>query len=103
MNTETLSYIHNFCREHDLTIVHEDGYVDIVIGPALFTIQTRPHYCDRGRFIVQCFSQDPSLFYIDDADLFPHYYFKMENMLSELLEFIKVRGLNKNEKAKINS
>lgn len=74
-----------------------DG-VEIVIGgwryprgadPVQFKIivAKRPHYCDRGRYLV--YNEAPGL---DDADGWPRYYFSFEAMVSEIREWLKARS-----------
>jgi hypothetical protein len=46
----------------------------------------RPHYCDRGRYAVNC-----NLPGIDWADSFPRYYMSREVAVSETEAFLKWR------------
>ena len=60
---------------------HDDVLVDWSLS-----IVERPHYCDRGRFIV--YVEAPT---IDGADGFPRYYFDWDRMLAELEAWIAGR------------
>lgn len=80
--------ISDFCNGNKLTCNVQDTWIDITVGTGTFCIEQRPSYCDRGRFTVKAFSSDYSKFYIDESDCFPRYYFKMENLLSELKAYI---------------
>lgn len=94
MHEITIRQIKGFCIANNYQCEALDGYINIKIGCALFCIEQRPSYCDRGRFTIKAFTSDYTRFYIDDADGFPRYFFKMENLLSELKEYI---DFNKNK------
>lgn len=70
------------------------NWIDIKLDKGLVSIESRPPYCDRGRFIVRVFSNCVETFYIDSADSFPRYYFVFENLLSELTHWLAARNVN---------
>lgn len=59
-------------------------------GELIFTATPRPHYCNRGRWLV--FVVDQGLLDVDGADGFPRYYFKLETMRSEIETFANARA-----------
>ena len=50
------------------------------------TVSERPHYCDRGHFMVNCW-----LPYIDGADGLPRYYMSRDAAVSETEAFLRWR------------
>ena len=67
-------------------------YIELDSANIEVTIERRPAYCDRGRWLVQAVSQAPAALSIDFADGFPRYYFGDEALVSELLAWLKARG-----------
>ncbi len=65
------------------------SYLEQQVGPILMTIEKRPHYCDRGRYMVKAFGED-----IDGSDMFPRYYFDYECMATEVKLFFEARKLS---------
>jgi hypothetical protein len=88
MSPEIINELETFCISKKLVGKAESDWFDIIIGPAVFCIERRPYYCDRGRFTLKAFSNDGTKFYIDHSDGFPRYYFVLENLLSELEQYI---------------
>ena len=70
-----------------------DGYEDLRAGPVYITVESRPAYCDRGRWIVKASSNSPMLV-IDYADAFPRYYFDRECLEIEMTAWLSARGLS---------
>jgi hypothetical protein len=56
------------------------------------TIEQRPRHCDRGNFIVKLFPES-KLDDFDAQDGFPRYYFGIDACVSEICEWMRVRGL----------
>lgn len=57
-------------------------------------ISKRPHYCDRGNFLAHL-EVDAAGYLrlgIDEADLWPRYYFDEERMKLEILAWLHKRG-----------
>ena len=54
-------------------------------------ISQRPHYCDRGRWLVHAESTDPAILTIDAADGFPRYYFYNESLVREFGHWFALR------------
>lgn len=72
------------------------GYASIPLKNGLITIEPRPSYCDRGRFIVKIFpDMDQQELFIDGQDMFPRYYFNDDCMIKELELFIEKRKQEK--------
>lgn len=67
----------------------------ISIGPARVRIAERPHYCDRGRYLLRASSVNPTELTIDEQDLFPRYYFNNDCLVKELWSWFKARKLRK--------
>jgi hypothetical protein len=57
-----------------------------ITGRMVAWLQARPHYCDRGHFIVKCNLPD-----LDGADCFPRYYMSKEVAKSETEAFLRWR------------
>lgn len=56
------------------------------------TMEPRPHYCDRGNWVVKVTPVHESLADIDAQDGFPRYYFDFENMMEEVLAWLERRN-----------
>jgi len=62
-------------------------FYKIEVGDKLVaTLEARPPYCDRGRFIAKCFL--PGL---DGADGFPRYYMHFETAKEEMVLWLRWR------------
>ena len=66
------------------------GYADIFCSDCTITVTSRPIYCDRGRWMVAVFS-NKTLFAVDDADMFPRYYFKDQSLIEEMEAWMEIR------------
>lgn len=69
--------------------VDEYNIVLIDVGPMHMWISPRPHYCDRGRWLVHVESSDPIKLHIDGADGFPRYYYTVTALVTEVCSFMK--------------
>jgi hypothetical protein len=58
----------------------------LISGCIVATLETRPHYCDRGHYSIKCYLPD-----IDGADSFPRYYMSKEVAKAETESFLKWR------------
>ena len=58
-------------------------------GGYQISIIPRPFYWDRGKWLVQLRSK--IVYGVDDCDLFPRYYFKLENAKEEMLLWANAR------------
>ncbi len=56
------------------------------------SIEKRPGYCDRGRFIAKLHMKDPRVLFIDTSDGWPRYYFVWSNCVTEIEEWLKMRN-----------
>lgn len=68
-------------------------YVSIKTDGGEITIEKRPLYCDRGKYIIKVFSSCPVKLHIDESDMFPRYYFAYTNMIDEIERWINARNL----------
>lgn len=76
-------------KDKVLKEIDEKRFAAINLKDGQLTIEPRPVHCDRGNFIVKAFAFENQInLYIDDADLFPRYYFGFDNMISELEAWI---------------
>lgn len=69
----------------------------ISIGPARVRIAERPHYCNRGRYLLHASSVNPIILTIDEQDLFPRYYFNNDCLVKELWSWINARKLRQHK------
>lgn len=56
----------------------------------LISVERRPHYCDRGTFVVKLAIRH---LHIDAHDAFPRYYFHEECLVKELEAWMDARDL----------
>ena len=71
----------------DWRYIESMSFWELRVSTALVTIESRPHYCDRGHFVGKVFGIDD----IDCADAFPRYYMDLERAKLELAEWLKWR------------
>jgi len=64
----------------------QTGYYELTVGPYYFSIEPRPAYCDRGRWIAKVSGPD-----LDASDGWPRYYFDLERGLAEIQEWLRMR------------
>jgi hypothetical protein len=77
-----------------VTHEHTAGqWLRIDVAQAQITIEPRPHYCDRGNFIVKVFPRGDLALSLDEQDGFPRYYFGVQACADEVREWIRVRCL----------
>lgn len=69
------------------------NYLTISCDNCEICIEPRPRYCDRGQFVVKVLSKDLEKLHIDAADMFPRYYFKLENACNEIDCWIAARNI----------
>jgi hypothetical protein len=68
-------------------------YLEIRVPQAWITIEPRPHYCDRGNFIVKVTPYGDLALSLDEQDGFPRYYFTVLACASEILAWMSARGI----------
>lgn len=78
--------------QEGLAFREEDGYLQGEFPPLTVTVEMRPVYCDRGRYVVKAWSGDPTALTVDMADGFPRYYFHPDCAAREIHEWLKARG-----------
>jgi hypothetical protein len=71
----------------------EERWFVIDVEQAQITIEGRPHYCDRGNFIVKVFPRGDLALSLDDQDGFPRYYFGVQACADEVHEWMRVRRI----------
>ncbi|VVC75953.1 hypothetical protein AQUSIP_12540 [Aquicella siphonis] len=74
LNANSMNYIHIECDKADIYI------------------ESRPHYCDRGRFIVKVDSKAIEC-NIDEQDGYPRYYYNCFAMATEIDGFCLAKKL----------
>lgn len=67
-------------------------YMDVLFDRCRVSIEPRPPYCDRGRFIVKVDQCEP-FFTVDAHDCFPRYYFSAVACASEVMAWSRARRL----------
>lgn len=72
--------------------------IEIHKAPFFLWIDSRPAYCDRGRWLVHARSVDVTLAVVDDADMFPRYYFNDDALAKEVRAWLDVRMAGVNRK-----
>lgn len=78
---------------------HRAWYTDVPVrdfenkpGTWRIIAYPRPHYCDRGKWQVMVEDAPGSgVSPLDDAEFFPRFYFKLENMKSEIQQWVLER------------
>lgn len=76
-----------------LAVVQHQTYIEVVTDGARVSIENRPVYCDRGRFIVKVRPQGAFALEFDAQDGFPRYYFGVEECASEIHAWLEARKL----------
>ena len=72
-----------------VSVIDAYDVLTIDIGPLHLWIGQRPHYCDRGRWLVHVETRDPIALSLDAADGFPRYYYKDKSLVTEVVSFIE--------------
>lgn len=88
--------VEELLRDRGVPVERKDsavGYLEVAVEQALITIESRPHYCDRGNFIVKVFPHGPFRLELDASDGFPRYYFGPLACAEELRAWMAVRKL----------
>jgi hypothetical protein len=71
----------------------DERWLKIDVAQAQITIEPRPHYCDRGNFIVKVFPHGDLALSLDSQDGFPRYYFGVQACADEVHEWMRVRKI----------
>jgi hypothetical protein len=73
------------------------GYETLILPQVEITLESRPHYCDRGNFIAKVSIKTGYKFdkgcWVDDQDGWPRYYFDEARAKAEIEAWLKKRGL----------
>lgn len=73
-------------------LIEDRGGWWMLVAPGVdLSIEERPSYCDRGRYIVKAHPKGTDL-HVDWADGFPRYYFSRTRMVEELDAWLRARG-----------
>lgn len=75
-----------------MTVTERNGYWSIQARQCEITIEPRPAWCDRGRFIAKLHPNGVFALEIDEQDGWPRYYFDWERMLAEIAAWLTCRG-----------
>jgi hypothetical protein len=62
----------------------------VTIGQYVFRAVARPHYCDRGAWLVHLETSGALDF--DECDGFPRFFFRLENLKDEMQAWANKRG-----------
>jgi hypothetical protein len=65
------------------------GYWEVQYKNVHISIEPRPHYCDRGRWVAKISATE---MWLDEADCWPRYYFDLERAKLECEAFMKLRA-----------
>lgn len=57
----------------------------------MITIEARPHYCDRGRWLAKLFAGGEFAMEIDASDGWPRYYFDLHSAMRECEAWLDFR------------
>jgi hypothetical protein len=69
----------------------KDGYIEIAGKQCTITIESRPHYCDRGNLIAKLHPFGLLEREIDPSDGWPRYYFDLERAKLECEAWLEKR------------
>lgn len=69
----------------------ETKYFSVSADMVVVTMEPRPHYCDRGNWVVKVTPVHEDIADINGQDGFPRYYFDFENMMEEVLAWLERR------------
>lgn len=66
------------------------GWCEYKLKNGSLCIEKRPSHCDRGNYWVKIFVDSGQYdLFIDDADMFPRYYFELDCLVKEMNAWIK--------------
>ena len=68
------------------------GVLNIFGKDCEISLEPRPHYCDRGNYIAKIFPTGELARSLDNADMFPRYYFDLDRAKLEIEAWLKKRG-----------
>ena len=85
--------VEELLREYGLPVTSQRTYLEIRVEQAYVTIEPRPHYCDRGNFIVKVTPHGDLALSLDWADGFPRYYFGPKACADEIYAWMSVRRI----------
>ncbi|HTE60868.1 MAG TPA: hypothetical protein VK631_10995 [Solirubrobacteraceae bacterium] len=71
--------------------LHDDRWWSIDAPFCQITIERRPPYCDRGRYLAKVFPRGRFALEFDEADGWPRYYFDWDRMLAEIEAWLQMR------------
>lgn len=71
----------------------KDGQFTTIKGKhCSITIEGRPSYCDRGNYLAKLHVDDPRRVSVDEADLWPRFYFDLGRAMLECEAWLNKRG-----------
>lgn len=68
-------------------------YYRVTLPAVEITLEARPTYCDRGKWIAKLHVRDPQECFVDSADGWPRYYFNLGRARLEVEAWIRRREL----------
>lgn len=88
--------VEELLRDRGVPVVRKPsavGYLEVRVPQATVTIESRPHYCDRGNFIVKVFPHGDLALSLDSQDGFPRYYFGVQACADEVTAWMQARSI----------
>ena len=72
-------------------VVEHPGWWSVEAEFCRVTIEPRPVYCDRGRFIAKVFPSGDFSLSFNEQDGWPRYYFDWDRMMAEIDAWLDCR------------
>jgi hypothetical protein len=89
--------VEELLRERGIPVVRDEStvvdWLRIEVPQAMIAVESRPHYCDRGNFIVKVFPRGDLALSLDSQDAFPRYYFGVLAVVTELCAWMQARQI----------
>lgn len=77
---------------NDIAPIFGRTFISLRTADVIVWMSARPHYCDRGRVMVNVVSHNILKVDVDAADGFPRYYFSIERAKAEMADWLAARG-----------
>jgi len=71
--------------------VERGSWIEVFGRDCNVTLEERPPYCDRGRFIAKVTVTNPANLHVDAADCWPRYYFDLCRAKQEIEAWLTQR------------
>jgi hypothetical protein len=66
---------------------------ELSVANVTITLEPRPGYCDRGRWLAKISAYGYEPVHLDEADGWPRYYFDEGRAKAEIQEWLRARGI----------